>query len=147
MINPQYRLMLREEHLLQRLTEAYEVIDKSLSRVNNVNKLADHFGVSYGKASLIYGDTMELFGEILPVNRKYDRALMRERLLLVADAAEEAGDYAEVRQCMRLIMDLDGLSAPPEKDEAKTPPPIAKVFFTNDEEVIEVSGRVVEEEE
>lgn len=126
-----HKLKDKEISLLNRLKEVFEIAGDMGSRNDAVNAIMDKMGVRRPAAVNYYEDMSELFGQMLKVDKRFDRAILREKLYRLYEMAEEALDYAEARQCLAQIAKLEGLNEKEDAPKTKAPE-IPKPVFTND---------------
>ena len=126
-----HKLSDKETRLLHRLQEVYPLISDSGSRADSIDAIMKEFGCTRAHAATLYEDASELFGQMLQVDKRFDRAVLREQLYKLYEMAEAANDFAEARQCLAQIIKLEGLNEKEEGPKIKAPE-IPKPVFTND---------------
>ena len=139
MLHPQFHLHAEEDKLLGKLRRVFELTGDLISRKDAVEAIVNDFDCSTQAAVGFYHEASELFGRMLQVNKKYDRAIIREKLAKLAKRAEEAEDNEEARKCYEAIIKLDGLE---NKDDETEPPSEAEpatIIFTNAKKALEIT--------
>lgn len=126
-----HKLQPKEQQLLTRLQEVYPLISDTGSRGDAIDNIIKEFHIGRSGASRLYEDCSELFGQMLQVDKRFDRSILREKLYKLYEMAEAASDFAEARQCLALIAKLDGLNEKESAPKSKAPE-IPTPLFTND---------------
>jgi hypothetical protein len=140
MLDPQFHLNPTEERQLSELTRVYELIGDKISRAESIQAIINDFQCTRAHAANLFADSSRLYGQMLRVDKKYDRAVIREKLARLAEKAETADDLAESRKCYEAIVKLDALhehedeDAKPATDTAPT-----QVVFTSVTKTLELS--------
>lgn len=137
MLDPQFHLNDTEERLLSDLKRVFELISDKVSRADGIQAIMGDFGCTRAHAANLFAEASDLFGRMLQVNKKYDRAVIREKLAKLSEKAEMNEEYGEARKCLEAIVKLDNLFDQEEAPVQERQEP-AQVFFTNDPKVLEI---------
>lgn len=139
MMRPQYFENVISQHdrdYLDRLKMTHALILEHGSHSTVSKIIADTFpGISgsMAKARQYIEDTRRLFGDLIEPRPEYDRMILKEKFMRIAELAEKAEDYDTQRKCFDSIMKLEGLDK--HTPEMAPPPPpgeIPTITITSD---------------
>lgn len=96
---------------LERCRGAFAVMSDHFDQATRISRIRaidpDHISIYI--ACKLMNDAKELFGDIIKVNKKFDRMILREKLIALAKQAEDDKDFAEARRNYMAVMKLDQL--------------------------------------
>lgn len=92
-------------------------------------------------------DAVQLFGDMIKINKQFSRSVMREKFLQIARKAEEDGELETARLCYVNIMRLDGLDIHDAQKIDLSQLELPEVIITSDPNVLEIEGEYEEVDE
>lgn len=126
-------------HYLEKLKLAFAVISNTLSRTEALKKIEAVLNIDIRKqdAYKYYNDSRELFGNIIKSNKDFDRLVLREKLVILANTAEAMMNIEEARKCYEAIMKLDALDKHGESDFNPEDFQFPTIIFSDDPSLLE----------
>lgn len=132
-----FDLTFDEDDYLQKLREAFCILSENPSKSQSITLLREMYP-EHKKESIyrIINDSQELFGNIIQSNKSFDRMVLRERLLKIAEKLEKIeGDPITLdiaRKCYADIMKLDALDKHGKEGITQDDLKLPDLFFTDD---------------
>ncbi len=95
----------------------------------------------------LINDTKVLFGDVVKVNKKFDRMVLREHFLQLARLAKEEEDYGEARRCFREAARIEELYDPDTEVFDPSAFELPTIIISSSPEAFYADAEVIEEEE
>lgn len=106
----QFNLNKTDSEYLELLQDAYRLVRKELSDHAVLRLVEEAYPeISKYRRHKLINDVKRLWGNIVHRNKEYDRLVLRERLVKLANRARKAGDLQEERRALQAIIRMDGL--------------------------------------
>lgn len=128
---------------LDYLKTAFAIACEEASGFERIRKMTAVTGLSERNAHQYILDSIRLFGDVLKVNKDLEKAVIREKLIKLAELAHEKKDYETELKCWTQITKLFGLDKPDQADKPKKPR-IVEVIFTNNPNVLKIQAENAE---
>lgn len=131
---------------LDYLKTAFAIACEEASGFERIRKFMAASGLSERQSQQYLLDAITLFGDVLKVNKDLEKAVIREKLIKLAQLAHEKGDYETELKCWTQITKLYGLDKPDPADKPKKAR-FTEVIFTNNPRVLKIEAENAEYEE
>lgn len=147
LMQPYDFVLNNEDHeYLEILRECFTIMGNSISKQETIRKMQDREPFRQNREIYtIINDTQQLFGNIVKSNKQFDKMVVSEKLIKLAQQAEEFMDIETARKCWETYIKLNRLD---QKDELQLDDiQIPDFVFTNDPSALPgVEDAEVEEE-
>ena len=106
-----YPINDRDAAHLEKLRLTFQIISEESQLKRAVEMLKAVLPEEYSEAHYyrLINDSQALFGGVIRRNKAFDRMIIRERLMALAERAKEAGEMDQERRCLEAVMKLEGL--------------------------------------
>ena len=141
MMDPdRFALTDTEANHLNAIKRAFNLTHDKITRAEAITIIQDNiaFYEEWAKASKLFTDVQNLFGNLIKRNKEYQRTLLIEKLLKLADLAELEGNITEARRCLVAAGKFDHLDKPTEEAINPADYEIPEPLFTDDPKVLVV---------
>jgi hypothetical protein len=150
LLHPTYfNLKDEDDKYFRRLREVYWILCDTPNRMEQmarINALIPEANSKYNTVHL-RKDCEKLFGDIMEVHKKFDRALTRQRLELIYERAMDQGDLDTARLTIGNIMRLEGLDVHSTEKVDWSQVELPPIEFTDNPKALEAEDIDYEEEE
>jgi hypothetical protein len=140
------KLNMYDELRLKNLKIAFAIACEEGSHFTRIKKVSEALDVNSRNAQKWIADSLLLFADILKVNKDLEKAVIREKLVKLAEKANERGDYETELKAWQTVTKLFGLDKP-EPDSKPKKAKFAQVIFTNNPNALKIDAEDAEYEE
>lgn len=126
-----FELNLTDRTYLSILKRAYAILCEGKPRRETVKLIAYLEDEAETNVYRIIRDAQNLYARFEDVDRRIQRGILREKLELLAQKAEEKDDLFQARLCYEALSRLDGLNRVDDEKPKKTELPKVVIFTNN----------------
>jgi len=122
-----------DEEKFKSLRKVWGILGQTMNKARQIDLIMDRCGVDERLAYKLSKEAEEIFGRLSEVDEWIENQGLKQRLFLLADKAEEDGDYETARKCLesaRMILDKQNEKKPRETRV------FAQVVFIDDPKAI-----------
>jgi hypothetical protein len=131
-----FELTYEEDEYLQKLRESFCFLSENPSKMQAILKLQELYpGQKKESVYRIINDCQEIFGNIIQSNKSFDRMIIKERLLAIADKLKDSTDAIALdvaRKCYADIAKIEALDKHGAEGLTPEEMKLPDLFFTDD---------------